>query len=432
MRQFEDHNVIREFLDQVCAPIRAKQMHSEIREELKSHIEERMESLRLEGSSEDTIAERAVKDMGEPYEIGQSLNTIHRPVTDWKLLLLIALLTAVGLFGALSVQFMDSTSQLYKHNFDRYAFYMGLGFVFFTAFYFLNYQKLKAYSAALFLIILALMTFSILFGIRLNGMSGYLALGMFSFNICHLSVLPLLLTVSGMKPSSEWGKFEGIYRTMYLGVLPIIIQILANQSVAAVLYFTGFTVITWMNKKNISQFIYLSVLPSIVLTVCFLFRKDYLMERVQQFIRPDAYMKVQAIEAIRDAGWFGQGFAAMNTRLPYIHHDSIFPYLIYCFGWGFALLLGVIVTLFLLRMWSLRNEIRDVYGKLLVTVTILLFGIRLVWPILSAFGFLPMVSIIMPFIGYSGSFQVLDFAAIGLLLSIYRRKNMIPSLRTKY
>ncbi|MFH0071164.1 permease prefix domain 1-containing protein, partial [Peribacillus sp. NPDC056705] len=84
MLRAEEYRVVQEFLDRVCKQVRAKPMHSEIREELLGHIEERAELLMLEGNAEEPAVQEAVRQMGEPEDIGNCLHLAHRPQMDWK------------------------------------------------------------------------------------------------------------------------------------------------------------------------------------------------------------------------------------------------------------------------------------------------------------------------------------------------------------
>ncbi|MFH0070944.1 FtsW/RodA/SpoVE family cell cycle protein, partial [Peribacillus sp. NPDC056705] len=138
------------------------------------------------------------------------------------------------------------------------------------------------------------------------------------------------------------------------------------------------------------------------------------------------FMRVTA-EAISSAGWFGQGFAAANPGLPYAYSDAIFAYLIYCFGWIFGIVVGMIVLLFLARMWNISLAHKDSYAKNITRGIIVVLGLRLFLPILMTLGWLPSVSLDFPFLSNGGTNNMLDLAMDGLLLSIYRHKNMIPN-----
>ena len=132
-------------------------------------------------------------------------------------------------------------------------------------------------------------------------------------------------------------------------------------------------------------------------------------------------------DAIQAAGWFGQGFGQATPKIPYVLYDNVFPYLIYCFGWLFGIVVGVLILLFLVRLWNISTVHKDPYAKHIAAVLIVVFGFRLLWPLLMGLGILPKVTLEPPFFSYSGMNQILDMTAVGLLLSIYRRKNMIPS-----
>ncbi|WP_208916221.1 FtsW/RodA/SpoVE family cell cycle protein [Paenibacillus uliginis] len=72
-------------------------------------------------------------------------------------------------------------------------------------------------------------------------------------------------------------------------------------------------------------------------------------------------------------------------------------------------------------------SLNDPYAKRVTIAFTAIFGFYMLWPILMAFGIVPITGIALPFIAYGGSTQIFYFAAIGMLLSMYRRKNMLPS-----
>ena len=88
-------------------------------------------------------------------------------------------------------------------------------------------------------------------------------------------------------------------------------------------------------------------------------------------------------------------------------------------------MVGVLILLFLARLWNISTVHKDSYAKHIAVLLIVVFGFRLLWLLLMGLGILPRVTLDPPF-SYSGMNQILDMAAVGLL-SIYRRKNMIPS-----
>ncbi|MGG4095654.1 FtsW/RodA/SpoVE family cell cycle protein [Paenibacillus lautus] len=428
MRQMEEYMVVRQFLDRVCQQVRTRQMHPEIREELLGHIEDRAKLLMLEGNTEEPAVQEAVKQMGDPGDIGKSLHLAHRPQLDWKLLVMLGLFLIIGLIGMLSVYYADERYSV--SLVERKLFYFGLGVLFLIGFYFLDYRKLKKYSALVFFFFVILMTVSLVYGQLYDISTVYIKVGHTGVNIITFSLIPLLLALAGMKPASQWGRWETVLNILYRGVLPVVLYSISSSIIYTYIYVIGFLVLTWRTSKSLKQFAMISTLPFAGLAIFLCTRTDHLLLRWREFMNPSAkemwYMGNNA-DAIQAAGWFGQGFGQAPPKIPYVLYDNVYPYLIYCFGWLFGIVVGVLILLFLVRIWNISTVHRDSYAKYIAALLIVVFGFRLLWPLLMGLGILPRVTLDPPFFSYSGMNQILDMAAVGLLLSIYRRKNMIPS-----
>lgn len=88
---------INEFLDNVCEKIRYKPIRGEIREELENHIEEKKDMYIEYGVEEKLAEEKAIEQMGDAEEIGAKLDKIHKPRLDWKTLVFVLALVAIGI-----------------------------------------------------------------------------------------------------------------------------------------------------------------------------------------------------------------------------------------------------------------------------------------------------------------------------------------------
>ena len=86
-----------DYLMTVSEQIRCRRAWPMIEKELRDHIEDQKIDCMAEGMTEKEAEEEAVRQMGDPEETGMSLNHIHRPRMDWKLLAVAFLLAAVGL-----------------------------------------------------------------------------------------------------------------------------------------------------------------------------------------------------------------------------------------------------------------------------------------------------------------------------------------------
>ncbi|GGH36654.1 FtsW/RodA/SpoVE family cell cycle protein [Paenibacillus segetis] len=431
MRPIEDNKVVQNYLDSVCKHVRAKQLHPEIREELSGHIAERMEILLLEGLPEQLAAEEAVSQMGAPDTIGQSLHQAHKPLMEWRLFIILGLLAIVGLLSAFNVQNSESLPRYFTHLFEKKAIFTGIGLMGLAGLYFFDYRKLKPYSEAIFFSVLCLMAVTFTTGSAINGSKAFLSIGSMGINTMVLSLLPLLIALAGMKPANQWGRIESMVQLVYRGILPVVLFSLGSSMVYGFIYLCGFLVLTWRTKKSLSQYLVFALFFMTFFTFMLVRSIDQIHHRLQAFFNPmdessSSYYMIQMVGAIRSAGWSGHGFASQNGTLPHIYSESLFPYLIYCFGWGIGILVVVLAILFLARLWNMTASVKDEYAKSITIAFIIVFGFRLLWPILMSLGIVPIVGLELPFIG-NGVVTTFDFAAIGFLLSIYRCKNILPS-----
>ena len=429
MQNSEENDVVQQFLDQVCRHIKVKKMHPEIREELQNHIEDRMEELQLQGSSPKTSVHVAIEEMGSPDVIGRSMNETHKPILNWRIALLLTIIYLIGIVGALCID-LSGSSQITDLT-ARKIFQMGIGIVFIVSFYLLDYQQLQKYSDQVFFLLLFMNAFILMNSSMINGVKGWVPLGPFPINMIYSSVILLLLALAGMKPINEMSWINTILQTFYRGVIPLLlITYIGNSVLYGVIYMAGYILMMWLTKRNVKQFAIVTMIPIVALLYFTMSHFSILKERLMTYLQPignNAYLQMKSLEAIRSAGWFGQGFASSNPGLAYVQSESLFPYLIYCFGWIFGLITIILIGLFLTYIMQLLFQVKESYGRQLIYVILFFFTIRFAWPILMAFGFVPFVGMELPFIGYGGTNQWIDLSAIGLILSIYRRKNMIPT-----
>ncbi len=265
----------------------------------------------------------------------------------------------------------------------------------------------------------------------INYIKVYLVIGPFTINVLYSSVILFLLALAGMKPIKEMNWIHSILHTFYRGVFPLLLfTYIGNSVLYGVIYAAGYMLMMWLTKRNVKQFAIVTIIPTVALLYFTMPHFSILKERLMTFLEPigsHAYFQVKSLEAIQSAEWFGQGFASSNPGLGYVQSDSLFPYLIYCFGWIFGLITIILIGLFLGYIVKILSQVKESYGRQLIFVVLFFFAIRFAWPILMSFGFLPFVGMELPFIGYGGTNQWIDLSAIGLVLSIYRRKNMIPT-----
>ncbi|MGM9612620.1 MAG: permease prefix domain 1-containing protein [Butyricicoccus sp.] len=68
------------WLDRVCAHLRPGHHREAVRRELAAHLDDRLRILRTQGLREDEAERRAVRDMGDPDELGRALAALYHPL----------------------------------------------------------------------------------------------------------------------------------------------------------------------------------------------------------------------------------------------------------------------------------------------------------------------------------------------------------------
>lgn len=72
-----------EYLHTLTEQIRCKMARGTIEQEINDHIEDQKEEFLSEGMSQTEAEEAAVREMGDPVEVGLEMDRIHRPTMAW-------------------------------------------------------------------------------------------------------------------------------------------------------------------------------------------------------------------------------------------------------------------------------------------------------------------------------------------------------------
>lgn len=431
MNDLTKHPQVESFLDKVCALVKSRELHEEIKLELSNHLFEIIEERMKEGESEDKAIEQAIDQMGDPLLIGKQLNHAHKPRIEWGLLGIISILIGIGLMGMYAVQLASDlfSPSLYSPGLlvaKGMFTLVGIGVM--VLLYFFDYRKLQRFSWVFYITILILMICSV---IRDKILGKYwMHTGFAQINYFEITPFLLMISLAGIMTQTRWKKSHLIFKLLILVLLPSVLYIIAGSYVPMAIYLIGAMVLSYFSKKSWKEF--LGVVISFISMVCIIIYTGpaYLIHRLTSFLNPyhdplgAGYMTIQSTEAIRSAELWGQGFGSNLKNIGHIHREMNFTYLVYSMGWMMGISILIFVTLFVYRMIGIVKNTSDDYGKLLVIGLLTIFTTMFIWPILMSVGLLPQVDIQVPFISYGGIYYLLHLAFMGIILSVYRRKNM--------
>ena len=137
------------YLQAVLEQIRCKKVHPYIREELMGHIQDQIEDNRKSGMSEKEAEEAAVRDMGDPVEIGVEFDRIHRPQIAWKMLIVIGVISVLGILVHFFITRQIADSNLLDSSVSgssRYALHVLIGLTLMFVVYRIDYTYLAKYA----------------------------------------------------------------------------------------------------------------------------------------------------------------------------------------------------------------------------------------------------------------------------------------------
>ncbi|TMW72828.1 FtsW/RodA/SpoVE family cell cycle protein [Alteribacter natronophilus] len=423
-----------EFLLKVTSRVKARGAHPMIKKELHSHLEELRDSYGKRGHPENEAEELAVEQMGNPYTVGDRLNRIHKPRMDWILIALFAMIAGAGLLTAFGAASHVSLPAYYF--LERQVIWYTIALVFLVSVLFFDYRRLAKrhflfYAAGLFLLVL-----TALFGVSVNGMQRWLAIGGLTIDGGMFALLFLFLAWAGIFSSIQtfrtWKWQLGLSAMLWV---PVFIFISLPHVVLAIIYLLSVTGMFLFAGGYRSTFRKMAagnlVFAVMGLAIIFITAPPYMLDRLSGFLDPAAYASdygyiyVLVRDALSQAGWFGNGLLSTGHNIPEAHTDLAFAYLVYALGWVFGIFLCLLLLAFIWRISRNASKTPDHFGRLLVIGGATMFSVPAVWNIMMAFGLMPIAGVSLPFVSYGGSMLMFYAVILGLILNVYRRKDIV-------
>ncbi|MEC1967776.1 FtsW/RodA/SpoVE family cell cycle protein [Bacillus cereus] len=402
------------FLKEVTNHIKSKEAKSLVATELDFHLKQAKNMWRDKGLSEEVAEDKAVEQMGSPVKLGEELNKLYKPKVDW---FLIGLLVA-----AMGLGFLPIITFGHADLFMNKVIFVILGVVTAMGMMLLDYRRLEKLGWLFYtigvLILLMIKCFPTDYVI------GEAIIKIGPIKIDCLMTMPFFFLA--------WASFFNNSRLKFMHLLMLYVFSLYLFSTTSILlpifiYITMVFVMLWWSKLGKNTAWLITILPILPFIVRDLFSwsavKEYRIARILGFINPaHDQWDLRLQEAMSSAGWFGTYGNIKSIRAA--HTDFVFASLTYYYGYVLALVLVVILSLFAVRIMNIAYKINDGYGKLLLVGGVTLFVIHFICNVGMTLGILPRVSISLPFISY-GLIPTLFHAFImGIVLSVYRRKDI--------
>lgn len=452
------HLQIKDFLEKVCNEIKYKPIREEISKELENHIEESKEAYIHKGESEEIAINKAIADMGDAEVIGKTLNKIHKPKLDYKLIILLLILLC---FTFLVVG-IKTTSHVFSEGegpfFVKTIVYLIIGFILGLAIYFMDYTKIAKYSNYIYIISSILIIYTVISSHHLINGIPYLNIGNIYIPINRV-VMPLFL-ISFIGFIQNVGKHKVEFRVLDLETIQI------DKSLIKIIILSVFSLLLLASIPSLTSAFILGIAYMIIATVkiikdshkkvtnllklygvifalgiiCIisLTTAPYRLERIVTTFHPETdpegagWVGINRKLVIESASMFGEAEDMSNAiELFDEGAEYAFTSILAHYGWIVAILLIVTIILISVKLIINSIKVKDDYGKMIIIGISCLFIFQSVFNVLMNLNLWFESGFELPFVSYGGTGLIMNMACLALVLSIYRRKDILISSDNK-
>jgi len=427
------HPLVEQYVSDVCSQVKAKEIRPDIQEELLGHLDELIDARLAAKPDEDREAATrwAIRQMGASHEVASGLNRVHKPRIPWAMLGALGLLLIIAIIVMYAVTDAYASSEMGmfpRRNFAiNYILYTALGLAAMFLLSRIHYQRIIQHANWLYALTVILMLVTLTWGSTLNGAS-ILMLGTVSVNFYETSVYILMvlaaISLSRGNPAS-WQ--DVVWHLSMYTVVPLVLYGFAYRYSYLMIYALASTILILIYRRT-----WRWLVPQAGLLMAIggylLFFNHYGSTRIAslfEMVASGDYLIQQTGEAIRSSSWFGHGVGSIADRLRYIHSESIFTFIVHSLGWLFGISVLACILLLMHQFVRAARQVRHTPGRMIIHAIVIVLAIQYLINIPMALGWLPVLSIPMPFISYGGSALLTNLAAIGLIYSIYRLKDMV-------
>ena len=111
--------------------------------------------------------------------------------------------------------------------------------------------------------------------------------------------------------------------------------------------------------------------------------------------------------------------------MPSITTNYVLINVIATLGWVVGIVLVLVIAVFIGRMFVTTKKIKNDYGFYLSLGACTILSVQFIISVLMNFNLFPLMGVSLPFISYGGTGYIASMALVGIILSIWRRNNLV-------
>lgn len=433
------------YLESVVEEIRCKRARKIVRKELKEHIKDQQEAFIKKGKEDKEAMQLAIKEMGDPKLVGEQLDKIHRPKTEYGIILLAIALSVFGIIVQSKIFPGIENEYITERYLGRTILYNIIGVMTMLVFFFVDYRLIAKYTGwcytayVIFAVLLSLNNKSyhmmliganllwtlytpifagILYRLRNQKVAGYFkAIGMLLLNTI------IVFAIFGIGSSSVWFMVQ-----MACGITLLVATLSGHFGLTT--------------KGKVGVLVGTAVPCIALIPITLLNMQEYQYYRLYAILHPFdfeygvAYTLVNAKRIVNGAVQGANMGNDICKLLPSAYSDYVITSTFGYFGMAVAVLVMVGIVLLLARCLYVISKQANPFGFILGVAVCSLMIIKSLIYILVNLGLFPGTTVDLPFLSFGRNTTILNYMFLGLILSIYRYQNVYGShmptiIRTK-
>lgn len=424
-----------EYIKKLLEQVRFKKAHKGIEDEIRAHIEDQISDNMAAGMDRESAEKAAVADMGDPVEVGVSMDRVHKPHLAWSMV--IAALV-VGILGSIihiliTQDAVASGKEIFVNGSDNYILYTIFGIIAMILFYLIDYTNIAKYSK--FIVAALLVQFMLVINDTLIviGHEGILASSL---------MLLMVPAYAGIIYKYRGKGFGALIKSLLWIIIPCGIVFIKFQKMPAVVMtismlaqLTIAIIKGWIKVPKIpvivSMWAFFTAIPVACLAIMYRFGllAQYQMDRIRVMLNTDseAYYTIRMVREItKSASQSGQASSDIIGVLP--NPDSYYILTYILATWGDIVLIAVItvVAAVIVAGFVISSKARNQLGIVMGSGCMMALAVNAIANMCAGFGVTPYFSSFFPFISSGGSNLLISYAFLGIVMSIYKYKAAYP------
>ena len=348
---------------------------------------------------------------------------------------------AAGLLVIFGLTFIYSAGQHVGGSmtiaWEKQIMWVLAGFAVWLILSYTNYNILAVVAPVFYIITIVLLVMIFFMGVKIYGARRWLDFGGFRMQPSEFAKVSCLLLISYIASRKEF-RINRIFHLLGLFVLVVIPFVLVLKEPdlgSSIVFIVIFATVVFCAKISWKWILVVIAACAIVAPSIYPFLHDYQKERILVFFNPErdplnqGWTSRQTLLSVGSGGFYGKGLlqGTQNTLgfLPQSVSNSDLIFSVIAEESGFVGSLAMISVYVLLIFSMMRTAFlaKDQFGYFFASGAAMLFFEHLYINIGMNIRLMPITGIPLPLISYGGSFMLSSMICLGILQSIYMRRN---------